>query len=449
MSLRSRLLAMLSLSLIGLWLAVAMVMYLHLDTKVSETLDHRLAASANMVAGLIAQQPESFTQPSQEPLLLSPLSEGVACQIRSASGEILLQTAGPRGASLAEAQPGFSTRTIAGEEWRLYTLEQDGLLITTADRGAERRQLENGIILVMAVPFAMALLGSLGVLWWGVRKGLQPLQNLYRQLQVREPANLKPLSIGNAPAELKPIVNTLNALFARVERTVIREQRFASNTAHEFRTPLTGIKTHLQVARRIDGEPQQLALARAEMGVQRLQNVAEQLLMLARLESQDDWHGFEACPVNIAINEALMDMPGAERVNQILESGDILVSAPHPLVVIAVRNLLENALKFSGDDQPVELRVTSQSSDHQTLVKFVIRDQGNSPSPPDQDTENPQHSRLPPQGHGLGLTIVESIAAQFGGHLHAKGNASGGMDWELALLSIRASQQAGQSETGH
>ena len=144
-----------------------------------------------------------------------------------------------------------------------------------------------------------------------------------------------------------------------------------------------------------------------------------------------------------------MDMPGAERVSQVLESEDILVNAPHPLVVIAVRNLLENALKFSGDDQPVELRVTSQSSDHQNLVKFVIRDQGNNPLTPDQGTENPQHSRLPPQGHGLGLTIVESIAAQFGGHLHAKGNASGGMDWELALLSIRASQQAGQSETGH
>lgn len=91
---------------------------------------------------------------------------------------------------------------------------------------------------------------------------------------------------------------------------MIREQRFASNTAHEFRTPLTGIKTHLQVARRIDGEQQQLALARAETGVLRLQNVAEQLLMLARLESRDDWREFEPCAVSIAIREALVDMPG-------------------------------------------------------------------------------------------------------------------------------------------
>lgn len=167
MSLRSRLLAMLSLSLIVLWLTVAMLMYLHLGNKVSETLDQRLAASANMVAGLIAQQPEPFSQASREPLLMSPLSEGVACQIRSATGEILMQTAGPRGASLSDAEPGFTTRTVSGEEWRLYTLEQDGLLITTADRGTERRQLENGIILVMVVPFSLALLGSLVVLWWG------------------------------------------------------------------------------------------------------------------------------------------------------------------------------------------------------------------------------------------------------------------------------------------
>lgn len=433
MSLRSRLLAMLSLSLIVLWLAVAMLMYLHLDKKVTETLDQRLAASANMVAGLIAQQPAPFTQPSREPLLLSPLSEGVACQISSATGEILMQTAGPRGGSLSDATPGFSTRIISGEEWRLYSLEQDGLLITTADRGTERRQLENGIILVMAVPFAMALLGSLGVLWWGVRKGLEPLHKLYHELQVREPANLKPLSTDNAPDELRPIVNTLNALFGRVERTVIREQRFASHTAHEFRTPLTGIKTHLQVARRVDGEQQQLALNRAEMGVQRLQNVAEQLLMLARLESRNDWREFEPCPVNIAVHEALMDMPGAERVNQIHESEDTLVKAPHPLVVIAVRNLLENALKFSGDEQPVELRITSQPTKHQNMVKLVIRDKGPKSSASERDNENQQSNRPSGQGHGLGLTIVESIATQFGGHLRAEVNTSGGMDWELTL----------------
>ncbi|WP_404365074.1 histidine kinase dimerization/phospho-acceptor domain-containing protein [Marinobacter sp.] len=435
MSLRSRLLAMLSLSLIVLWLTVAILMYLHLGNKVSETLDQRLAASANMVAGLIAQQPGSFSQSFREPLLMSPISEGVACQVRSATGQILMQTAGPRGTSLSDAKPGFTTRSVSGEEWRLYTLEQDGLLITTADRGTERRQLENGIILVMIVPFSLALLGSLVVLWWGVRRGLEPLQKLYRELQLREPSNLKSLSIGNAPAELKPIVNTLNSLFARVERTVIREQRFASNTAHEFRTPLTGIKTHLQVARRIDGEQQQLALARAETGVQRLQNVAEQLLMLARLESRDDWREFEPCSVSIAIREALVDMPGGERVKQNLETEDVLASTPHPLVVIAVRNLLENALKFSSHDQPVELKVSCQLSNHQDMVKLVIRDGGHSPSVSEHGNGQ-QNSQSPEQGHGLGLTIVESIAEQFNGRLHAERNTRGGMDWELALPGV-------------
>ncbi|MEP1585154.1 MAG: histidine kinase dimerization/phospho-acceptor domain-containing protein [Marinobacter sp.] len=435
MSLRSRLLAMLSLSLIILWLTVAMLMYLHLGNKVSETLDQRLAASANMVAGLISQQPEPFSQVSREPLLMSPLSEGVACQIRSAAGEILMQTAGPRGASLSNAKPGFTTRTVAGEKWRLYTLEQDGLQITTADRVTERRQLENGTILVMVVPFSLALLGSLVVLWWGVRRGLEPLHKLFRELQLREPANLKPLSIGSAPAELRPIVNTLNFLFVRVERTVIREQRFASNTAHEFRTPLTGIKTHLQVARRIDGEQQQLALARAETGVQRLQNVAEQLLMLARLESRDDWREFEPCSVSIAICEALVDMPGRERVKQNLETENILVNAPHPLVVIAVRNLLENALKFSSHDQPVELTVSCQVSNHRDMVRLIIRDGGHSPST-SEHVDGQQNIRAPEQGHGLGLTIVESIAEQFNGRLHAEENARGGMDWELALPRV-------------
>lgn len=111
------------------------------------------------------------------------------------------------------------------------------------------------------------------------------------------------------------------------------------------------------------------------------------------------------------------------------------MNAPHPLVVIAVRNLLENALKFSSHDQPVELRVSCQVSNHRDMVKLIIRDGGHSPSTSEHGNDQP-NSRLPEQGHGLGLTIVESIAEQFNGRLHAEENARGGMDWELELPRV-------------
>ena len=105
MSLRRRLLWSLGLSFMLLWLSVGLLMYLHLNQQVSKTLDQRLASSANMVAGLIARQPEMLVATNTNSLLLEPESEGVACQIRAANGEVLLQTSGVRGASLSDSRP--------------------------------------------------------------------------------------------------------------------------------------------------------------------------------------------------------------------------------------------------------------------------------------------------------------------------------------------------------
>jgi len=433
MSLRRRLLWSLGLSFILLWLSVGLLMYLHLNQQVSKTLDQRLASSATMVAGLIARQPEMLLATSENPLLLEPEGEGVACQIRAPSGEVLLQTSGARGASLSESPPGFSTRSIGEEKWRLYTLNQDGVFITTADRMSERAMLENGIILVMVVPFSLALFGSLVVLWWGVRGGLRPLQRLHDELRQRDPTNLEPVRIGEAPSELAPVVDTLNGLLARVGRTVAREQRFASDAAHEFRTPLTGIKTHLQVARRVTGDKQQLALTNAEKGVVRLQRVTEQLLMLARLEQGSAWQEEKGSSVNDIIETVLADMP--EQGRMLIENcvdGE-RVAVPLTLAAVALRNLIENALKYSANDCIVKVNQEANAGLENTVaVCFLVRDSG---GPERSDARWPQNETeaSAPASHGLGLKIVETITTQYGGSLVAVDNDAGGMDWLLRL----------------
>lgn len=426
MSLRSRLLWSLGASFLALWLSVGVLMYLHLDQQVSKTLDQRLKSSATMVAGLIARQPDMLIVTNENPLLVDPQSEGVACHIRSASGEVLLQTSGARGASLGDSQPGLSTRNIDGEAWRLYTLHQDGTFITTADRMSERTMLANGIILVMVVPFSLALLGGLAVLWWGIRRGLRPLQRLHDELRQRDPVNLNPLSIGAAPSELAPVVETLNGLFSRVERTVAREQRFASDAAHEFRTPLTGIKTHLQVARRVTGDKQQLALSNAEKGVVRLQRVTEQLLMLARLEQPDQWQEGKDCRVNDVLDIVLADLPEAGRLSIDNLSGDDLLNVPVTLAAVALRNLVDNALKYSAHDcYLVVKKEAAASPDGCERVRFLVSDSG-----------GVEHSGASVVSHGLGLTIVEAITTQYDGTLVTSYNHLGGMDWLLRLPAV-------------
>lgn len=429
MSLRQRLLASLGLSFVALWLLVAGLMYLHLEQQVSRTLDQRLAASATMVAGLIARQPERLLASPPSPLLVTPQLEGVACQIRAENGNIILQTSGVDSSLLTRPELGFSTRQVGDSSWRLYTLRQHNHLITTADRMTERDNLARSIILVMVVPFALALVGGLLVLWWGIQRGLKPLQELDTELNRRQPSNLEPVTLHQPPVELAPIVGTLNNLFARVRRAVAWEQRFASNAAHEFRTPLTGIKTHLEVARRVTGDRQQHALEQAGIGVARLQRVTDQLLMLARLEQGRDLEQEQSSATTTTIAEALEGLAGRECVEVQGANADYQVAAPATLLAVALRNLLENALKYSEPESPVLLSIERTATTTPAQIRFLVRDQGwttgASSEPPSPANET--------GGHGLGLAIVETIASQFHGTLTASRNRWGGMDWVLLL----------------
>ena len=429
MSLQRRLLWSLGSAFLMLWLSVAMLMYLHLDKQVSQTLDQRLAASATMVAGLITRQPEMLLSSQNNPLLVSPEAEGVACQIQAASGEVLLQTKGVQGQLLQDAGPGFSTRNINDQQWRLYTLKQNGTFITTADRMSERESLANSIILVMVVPFTLALTGGLAVLWWGVRGGLRPLQALQDQLRRRTPENLNPVRVDDAPAELTPVVDTLNGLFRRVESAVLWEQRFANNAAHEFRTPLTGIKTHLQVASRVTGERQQQALNNAEKGVARLQTVTEQLLLLSRMERQ--WGASEGtCRAADVVDVLLEDLPDQERLRVENRCPDGRIALPQALAVVVLRNLVDNALKHSAS--ACELVLDCSADEHGTIaptVKILVHDTG-----VDEFARRKSgigRSKL--ESHGLGLAIVDMIVSQCGGSLLSSYNQVGGMDWLLRL----------------
>ncbi len=425
MSLQRRLLWSLGSAFLLLWLSVAALMYFHLDRQVSRTLDKRLAASATMVAGLIAGQPEMLVSSRTSPLLVSPEAEGVACQIRGASGEVLLQTSGVEGAVLNDARPGFSTREIGDQQWRLYTLEQSGTLITTADRMSERAVLANGIILVMVVPFALALVGGLVVLWWGIRSGLKPLEVLRDQLRHRTPESLDPVKVDRAPSELVPVVETLNELFHRVASTLAWEQRFANSAAHEFRTPLTGIKTHLHVASRVSGERQQQALANAEKGVAQLQSVTEQLLLLSRMERNSE-AASEGCLIAHAIEDALADLPARERVRVENRCKEGRVAVPRALVVVVLRNLIENALKHSVGACDLLLDCSSfEITAGGSQLWVTVRDRGARGSS--------DSGRRSPESHGLGLAIVNMVVNQYGGVLLSEHNEGGGMDWQLTL----------------
>ena len=433
MSLRLRLLLIIGLPFLVLWVAASTWMLVDLRTEFRVALDERLAASAHMVAGLLAHSPAP--QPAMSPLRTVTsigAMNGVACEIRLLRGGVVARTANSP-EQLGIAAPGYQTRTIDGERWRSFTLEENGVRVTIADRVERRQQLLRGVAAAAAIPALIATVGSLLALWFGVRNGLAPLESIRAALAAREADALYPVQNARVPAELSPLVAAINALLARVGGALERERRFTGDAAHELRTPLTAVKTHIQVARLShDADGKEQALQHAEQGVRRLQHTIEQLLMLARLDGPflfdiDDAAG-AATVAHAALAQIAPDL--TRRVAVAAEGADGVLAMPAALAVTALRNLLDNAIRYSPLDSKVHLRFETSGGS----IVFYVEDRGCAMSKQESARAIERFWRNGRgQGSGLGLSIVDTIAKRFGGDLRLSARPDGGLVARLRL----------------
>lgn len=447
-SLRLRLLAIIGMSLLSVWSLVAVWMLIDVRHELRTALDDRLAASARMVAGLMLQLPagaqagEARTGPPLDVIA----RDGLACEVSLLRGEVMVQTvARTTGSpSLVNAPVGYSTRNFGGRPWRTYVLEQGGIRIATADRIDVRENLLRDIALTAGIPFAFALSASLVLLWFGIGRGLQPLEALRVALSHRRPDDASALPAMASPPELRPLVDTVVRLLGRMHAAFDRERRFTDDAAHELRSPLTGIKTHLQVLRLASSKPDQQhmagqALTEAERGVLRLQATLDQLLQLARLEGRSAVDGFApadaATAARQAVDDAQVNPGGAQDVQIECPAVPITVRVPVPLLNSALRNLLDNALRHGGDG-PILLQVTGPT---QGMVRFCVADQG--PGLTDAEcacaVERFWRRGSAVGGSGLGLSIVNAIAARYGGSLVLRRGRAGGLEAHLNFPSYQ------------
>lgn len=435
MTLRLRLMLILGFSFTILWSAASVWTFLDVRDEFRDALDERLAASARMVAGLVSQLTDSSSvAQAQQAELGAVVTDGVACEVRFLrGGEVLMRTDdSPTGLGLVK--PGFATRNIQGQDWRSYTLERDGKRVTTADRVGKRQALLRDIVIASVVPVLIATLGSLIVLWFGIRRGLAPLESVRLALANRKLDALQSLPAAEVPAELAPLVQTINSLLGRTQSAIARERRFTGDAAHELRTPLTVVKTHIQVARLTTGDETSAALENAEKGVRRLERTLEQLLTLAQVEGPFSFDGEEnASPLAIAEN-ALNEISADQRKRVVVEElgSTRRIGAPPVLAATALRNLLDNALRYSPPETPVKLRLSESGP----YVCFSVLDEG-----PGMNEENRILARQPfwrqgtGQGSGLGLSIVDAIIKRFGGDFELIARAEGGM---MATIKLPA-----------
>ncbi len=434
MTLRLRLLLTIGASFALFWTLSSAWMLVDLRAEFRDTLDERLAASASMVAALVADAPLLTLKASSRAIPYLSRNDGVACEIRLLRGGDIVGRTQNSPQRLGVAKPGYRTRTIDGVAWRSFTLEQNGVGITTADRLQRRQQLLQDIVLATFVPFAIAMVATLLALWLAIRRGLLPLESIRGALAARAPDALQPLPEHGLPGELAPLVATVNTLLERIERALGRERRFTGNAAHELRTPLTAVKTHIQVARLAGGGPEaDRSLAHAEEAVGRLHSTIDQLLMLSRLEGPFSFEDGERVNAGAAVQAILKQFNPAQarRVAVMDEGGSgATLMVPASLATVALRNVLDNALRHGASDKPVTLRLRRA----ERAVSFVVEDQGAGMDAQDiGQAAQPFWRKGPGHGSGLGLSIVDAIVTRYGGSWELAPGAGGGLVARITL----------------
>ncbi|MDH5856500.1 ATP-binding protein [Lampropedia aestuarii] len=438
MSLRLRAVIITGIALLALWAGAAGWMVRGVHANLDRTLDGRLAMSARMVSGLLeraALAPSTVTGDFAEAVRVSG-EEGIACEIRSLRGEVLARTtAGPH--SEFESLPtGFSTRNVQGHLWRMYVHRANGYQVTTADRLDERDVLIHELLRVAGVPFLIAFLGGLAALWIGIGRGLVPLKALSQQLRDKHADDTSPIVLRHSPAELQPVLAAMNGLLHRLAGALASQRAFTDGAAHELRTPLTVIDTHLQVAQLSEGEDVALALASAEQGVKRLRRTLDQMMVLARAEAgADSEQGFSA--VSAAVHAALQQCRGEDyqRLSVQLDQ-DTSVAVPRSMLETAVRNLVDNALRYSSTDAAVELQVSVDQALQHCTIAVLDRGPGLTSAQVAQIGQRfwrGDQGRSSQDGAGLGISIVHAIVARFGGSLAFKPRPGGGLRVEIVL----------------
>jgi signal transduction histidine kinase len=279
-----------------------------------------------------------------------------------------------------------------------------------------REEIAEALGKALVWPLAMALPALALAIWLGVGSGLRPLRELRAQLARRGPADLAPLDAARAPQEIEPLVAELNRLFNRIEQNLQRERRLTADAAHELRTPLAVLSTQAQVARRAsDDAARNEALDALVAGAGRAARLIEQMLTLARLEAGQLGEHAQHVALRELAREVLAEAaPRAveKNIDISLEEGPPAEIDGHAgLLAILLRNLVDNAVRYTPPGGTVRARVASSP------ILFEIRDSG--PGVPETELGRlgERFHRLAPPGEsgsGLGLSIVLRIAELHG-----------------------------------
>ena len=447
-SLRLRLLAFLMIPILVLMLLTAALTYELALRYINRLHDRDLAGDARSLASLLQAQHLRGTLSPQSQALLAFSIDGGYYSVRSRKrgvlgGNIRLprldQPAPGAPPVLADTSVGASPLRTASVTLRAPSDPDDAVTVTIGE-SVRDRWLTAREVLLIATPLQAAVIACLLVLvWLGVGAGLRSLHPLMRELDARG-RGLNPITNAMVPQEILPLTRTIDAAFARLREAVAVQERFVADAAHQLRTPLSGLRLHVERALQ-DPRPETVrdALGHVAHLTAQTSRTATQLLALTR--AQSPFEPFERSAT--VVITSLAPQVVASRVHHAIRAGvdlgyegsdqEIRVLGETAALHELLDNLVDNAVRYAGDGSTVTVAVLPPADGAATLV---VEDDG--PGVPEAlwPRLGERFFRVPESGNsgtGLGLAIVRRIAQRHGAALLFGRGVMGGLRISVAL----------------
>jgi two-component system OmpR family sensor kinase len=318
---------------------------------------------------------------------------------------------------------GFQTVNTPAGTWRVYTDRSAGYFIQAAQAQNVRARLAADVALKILIPSLAAAPLLAGLLFYALRRGLEPLTQTTRDIEQRSALSLEPIEARPLPAEIQPLVASINALMARLAQAMSAQRRFTADAAHELRTPLAALRLQMQLLATAPDEASRAeALADMRLGLERATRLVEQLLLLSRLEP--DAEPMHREPIDLArlARSVVADFAARAETLGIDLGADVGPAGAHGERVVGdaeqlrvlLNNLVDNALRHTPRGGKVDVRVRMNGrpslavidsgsgvpeSEHGRIFRRFYRRRADAAG-----------ADVPAGSAGLGLAIVEAVA---------------------------------------
>jgi signal transduction histidine kinase len=441
-SLRFRITAVATVVVAVVLAFTAIVVVVAQQRALTDNLDDRLRRRADDVSALV----ESGSTP--EVLAVDGDPDDSLAQLVTVSGEVVAASpnvageppvANPSGDARERLQT-VDRLPIDSDEFRLLTRHFDtneasyALFVAAALDDVTENIAELG--LVLAVVLAVVLVIVAALIWIVVGRALRPVEGIRAEVERITGSELDrrvPEPAGDD--EIGRLARTMNAMLGRVEDAHVRQEQFVADASHELRSPLTNIRSELEVDLAHAGTADLLATHHSVLDeTVRLQRLVDDLLYLARSDAGELPTRSEAVDLDeIVLRESMtIRARGRVMVDTARVSG-AQVTGDRDQLTRAVRNVLDNAERHASSRISVSLR----EIDHH--AELTVTDDG--PGIPDDQADRifERFTRIDDardRGHGgtgLGLAITHDILTRHRGAISSSRSSSGGAEFRIRL----------------